>query len=111
MTDDKKPYAVCDACGAEFADRDEVKRHGDETMTPTGNDTGVIAQGHSVRIVTPTPEELRARSIRMTVADAIDEALEQLQRQVDRGDFTASEVSNELRCYPDFGDSWDELDH
>ena len=101
----EKPYATCQDCGVDLADRDAVNVHGRDTMAPTG-ERGVTARGHRVSIVNPTDDERRASKVRMRVSDALDSAVGDLYSDVERGEFTAAEVGAQLWAF-DLSDSWD----
>lgn len=101
-----KPYAKCQECSAEFADRDAVSAHGRDTMTPTG-EAGIVARGHRVSIVNPTEAEQRASRVRMRIEDALQSAYEDLYELVEKGDFTAAEVAAEMWVF-DLRDGWDD---
>ncbi|WP_372595641.1 hypothetical protein [Actinotalea sp.] len=106
-----KPYAACLNCGAEFDDREAMYAHQSDTLAPTGATSGVTARGHRVRVENPTPEEVEATRIRWMVSRAVDEAIESamgdLLREVERGRITAEQVAAELRG-TDFEDAWAE---
>jgi hypothetical protein len=102
----EKPYGKCQDCGIDLADRDAVSAHGRETMAPTG-EPGIVARGHRVSIVNPTEGEMRASRVRIRVADALSEAVESIYESVERGEFTADEVSAELWAFP-LEDAWDD---
>lgn len=106
MVDAEKPYAKCQDCGIVLADRDAVRAHGRDTMAPTGK-AGIVARGHRVSIENPTESERQASRVRMRIGDALSEAVEELYEGVERGDFTAAEVSAEMWAF-DLRDSWDE---
>jgi hypothetical protein len=99
-------YATCQDCGVDLADRDAMTAHFRDTSAPTG-EPGVTARSHRVRVVNPTEAEQQARQVRLRVQDALDEAFDALYEWVQRGDFTAAEVTKEL-SYFDLPDGWDE---
>jgi len=106
-------YAICLDCGVEHEDREAMLVHGKETSAPVDPpEHGVVARGHRSRVVNPTPEEVQASHVRYTVGraiqDAVEEAYEDLDREIRRGGITKEEVDKELRGYPDFSDGWDE---
>lgn len=101
-----QPYATCQDCGVDLADRDAVTAHGRETMAPTG-EVGVIARGHRVSIVNPTEAERRASRVRSEVGYLLDNLYDDLYERVERGDFTASDVTDNLWPF-DLRDGWDE---
>lgn len=102
----EKPYATCQDCGVDLADRDAVTAHGRDTMAPTG-EPGIVARGHRVSIVNPTEAEQRASRVRMSVTDALDSAYEDIYDRVERGEFTAAEVTENLWMF-DLRDGWDD---
>ena len=101
-----QPYAKCQDCGIDLADRDAVTAHGRDTMAPT-NELGVVARGHRVSIVNPTDEERRVSRVRVALGDALDRACEELWDDVERGYFTADEVKAEIWAF-DLDIAWDE---
>jgi hypothetical protein len=106
MPVEDRPYGKCQDCDIDLADRDAVTAHGRETMAPT-NESGIIARGHRVRIINPTEAEQRASTVRMRLGDALDDACESLYERVERGEFTAAEVSEHLWMF-DLRDQWDD---
>lgn len=102
----EKPYGKCQDCGVDLADRDAVSAHGRETMAPTG-EPGIVARGHRVSIVNPTDAERRAGRVRACIADALEDAYEDLYRYVERGEFTAADVTAEMWVF-DLRDGWDD---
>lgn len=102
----EKPYATCQDCGIDLVDRDAVTAHCRDTMAATG-EPGIIKRGHRVRIVNPTEAEQRASRVRLAVSDALDSAYEDIYDRVERGEFTAAEVTENLWQF-DLRDGWDE---
>ena len=105
-------YAECVECGEKTNTRAAALAHSSSTMQASGADSGVTASGHSFTVVNPTPDELNQRRIdskvNWAIDDAIQSAIEELERDVERGDITAAEVASALNAYPDFADAWDE---
>lgn len=100
------PYAKCQECDAEFADRAAVTAHGQETMTPTG-EQGIVARGHRVSIVNPTEAERRQSRLRLYISDALDDLYETLYERVERQGFTAEEFSEAMWVF-DLRNGWDD---
>lgn len=110
-----QPYAVCSTCERTFADRDEVRAHMSASMEPTSPEEqarGVMARGHSVRVVNPTDEEREEQRVSFAVSNIIERAVERamvdLDNEVERGRLTIDQVKSELTWYSDFADAWDE---
>lgn len=106
-----QPYAACNDCPETFTDRDAMRAHQTATLTPTG-EAGVTARSHGSRVVNPTPQEREANQIRReidhVVEDAIEQAMEELDRKVCSGILTEEQVTDALRSYPDFEEAWQE---
>ncbi len=107
MTTVAQPYAKCQDCDLDLADRPAVTAHGRETMAPVTGEGGVTARGHRVSILNPTDEERRASRVRMALSDALDKACEELWDDVERGYFTADEVTAEMWAF-DLDIAWEE---
>lgn len=106
MTTVAQPYAKCKDCDLDFVDRDAMSAHLSETVAPTG-EAGIVARGHRAVVVNPTEEERRASRVRMAISDALDKACEELWDDVERGYFTAAEVTAEMWAY-DLDTAWEE---
>ena len=110
----REPYARCYDCPATFFDREAMLDHAKATMAPTGNESGVIARGHSTRVVNPTPEEIEKSRvvglIESVVAHALDDAMEALERLVDRDRIMREQITQTLseRGHVDFAEAWEE---
>lgn len=104
MSAPKQPYATCNDCGVDLADRDGVSAHGRDTMTPTG-ESGIVARGHRITIVSPTEAEQRASRARMVISDALDEAYEYMSDRIDRDEVTLTEIAENLWVF-DLADGW-----
>jgi len=113
MSESPGVYAICKDCPETFADREVMLAHQRGTMAPTREETGVVARGHSVRVVNPTPEEIETKRVRGIVDDAIESALhdamEELDRAVQQGKITDEQVARELLDHRDFSDAWFEF--
>lgn len=119
-------YATCKTCQLDFQTEAEASAHGRATLKPTGNTTGITAQGHGWHvnnpprhqriqravetILTEAVEEdivfdIRTREIEIT-EDAVEIAVGNLQKLVDKGDLTYTEVTTALKYQPEFLASW-----
>lgn len=92
-------YAHCLDCPATFADRAEMNAHLSSTF-------GDGPSSHRARVDNPTEAEQRQSRASMAVSDALDRAVESLDREVEYGRVTAEDIREALRHY-DLADEWD----
>lgn len=106
-----EPYGRCAVCGLKVADRAAASEHGQETMTPTGAETGVVARGHRIHVLNPPRENLVDRAVSSVVDEAVVEAVNHLLGMLGDDGLSEDEVTSSLSSYPDFLDGWrDALD-
>lgn len=105
------PHSICTNCPEKFADMAAAREHGITTLDAAPRDEHGNAQGHTTRVVNPTPaeaEQSRIKSaIHREIQDVTDRLCSALDRLVHRGDITATQVRDELQG-TDFEDAWDE---
>lgn len=102
----EKPYAVCKTCGVDLPTPDDASRHAKETMQPI--DGTVNARSHTWQVINPTPQELAEREVRWVVEGALTDFCFELDRLIERGKVTREQVTEALRGYSDFADSWED---
>lgn len=95
------PYGRCVDCGIELATDADGIAHRAATMGPSGQ-----GPSHSTRAENAPRAQRIQQMVDHTVYDAIEEALDKLRDEIDRGDVTADEVREALRWHSDFGDAW-----
>lgn len=96
------PYGHCADCGIELATDEDGAAHRAETMGPSGH-----GPSHRTRAENAPRAERVQRMVDHTVYDAIEEALDKIREEIDRGDVTTEEVREALRWHSDFSDAWD----
>lgn len=108
-------HSECVECDATFASTEEARAHGTETLEAAiaaNPDWKGSISGHATTVINPTPEEAEKRKIERVVSwaieSAVDELIRDLERSVDRGEVTAERVRDELRHHADFSEAWDE---
>lgn len=109
MDEDKAPtptYAVCNDCDVELDTPEAAHEHAEATMVPV-DEGGIRARSHRWTVINPTPEEQAEHTIGWIVSDALDRACDEIDRKLQRGAFTAEQVTKALRGCPDFSDAWE----
>lgn len=94
-------YGTCVTCGIDLPSPEDSRRHLDETMPDDGGSS------HTTRVLNPTPKERARSEVQWIVADALEEACEELDNLVERGEFTEEQVADALRGLPDAFDAWE----
>lgn len=97
-----KPYAQCKDCEVVAETQADARQHMSETQGSKGN------RSHGMRITNATRPERIESAIRSDVDIVIADAMDDLDRYVQRGEMTDEEIKEALRWYPDFADAWDE---
>lgn len=95
-------YAICGTCDITLPTEADGNAHMDETIQQHGG------RSHQIRITNPTRERRIRRAVGSHVADAVDDACNEFERMVERGDVTAEEITEAIAFHPDFADAWDE---
>lgn len=100
-----EPYGTCVDCDAKFDTADDARIHMTETMLAARS-----ASSHTVRATNPPREQRIRAEVASRISSAIDDAFQDLERLVDRGDLTPDEVKTALRYSgpSDLEDDWDE---
>jgi len=97
------PYGHCITPGCGFIGQTvaEMRQHGRDTMTPTGDATGVTSRGHSYIVDNPSREDAIRSAVQSEVDDAIESAVselcEELWRLHERQGASIEEISAALR--------------
>lgn len=78
----------------------------DSGLSPSDRTDHAASSGTIVAL--PSSAGATRRRIHLMVDDALSSFLNTLQRGIDRGDFTAADVSDGLAGYPDFENAWAE---
>lgn len=109
-TTETTDYAVCtrEGCRIALPTPEDARKHGNDTMEPTGATTGVTARGHGYSVLNPTRDEQVTRMVGFEIDQATTRAFEALDSMVDEGRLTREEITKALRWYPDFSDGWSE---
>lgn len=120
-----KPYGSCVTCGIELATKDDASTHMRETMKPV-KEGSVTARGHSTRATNPPREDRVRRYIESVLEEAVednhdidfstrsvivtdravDDAIETLLADAERGDLAYAEVTENLKRQDEFEDAW-----
>ena len=97
---------VCTDCGKELPRLDEARAHMSETNPGT-----LGTSSHKVRVLNPPREDIVRRCVLDVIDGAIGDAIYELDKRVDRGEFTDAEIAAALASagFPDFADAWHEL--
>ncbi|HEX7352525.1 hypothetical protein [Brachybacterium sp.] len=123
--DPDKPYGSCVTCGLELATTEDAQAHRSATVEPV-NDGAVVARGHRTQGTNPPREERVRRYIERVLEDAaednhdidfstrtftvtdsaVDEAIEALLRDAERGDLAYPEITANLKHEHEFYDAW-----
>lgn len=99
------PYARCQNCGDEFADRAAMEAHMEATHAASPD--GI---SHTIATVNPTPAERARNRVLSEFDDAIMKLTEDLDEAIERGDFTVADVRAAAHDFPDFADAWAECE-
>lgn len=94
---------TCNDCPSTFEDREGMERHMSETMPKDGGQSHRISGG-----MPPGPTRSdEEREVARVMEEALDRALEDLQRFVDKGTVTEEQVTAMLSSWPDFQEAWE----
>lgn len=102
--DPGKPFGQCSSCSLVIETEDDSRRHMQETFEKTETS----ARSHSIRITNPSRASRIRSRMESLVEDAIERAMENIDRLVQREDITEAEATEALRMWPDFADGWQE---
>lgn len=98
-----EPYGECPTCEISFPDQASARAHMSETFEEGEG------KSHSVRITNPARPDRIRREVGWEIDSAVSDAIESLDRLVERGDATADEIAQALRHFGhEFGEAWDE---
>lgn len=97
-----EPYGECADCDLVIDTESTARQHMSDTVGSKGNSS------HSIKVTNPTrPDRIRS-ALQTVVDDAINDAMEEIDRMVSRAHLTDEEVAEALRWWPDFHDTWTE---
>lgn len=95
-------YGLCLNCGAKLVTETDASAHMHTTFEESKD------KGHRVRVLNPS----RARRIESRVSSLIDnaiqDALEEFYRLVERYQVSTEEIAEALRWHSEFADAWQE---
>jgi hypothetical protein len=94
-------YAKCQDCGKELALKEFADDHLRETRESSSN-----KHSHTVRILNPSRQSRIDTEISHIIDDAIQNALEDVDRLVEREEITEEEASKALLWHDGFHDEW-----
>lgn len=93
--------AQCADCQQKFEDRDESTAHMKHTYDPAVNTS------HTITILDPGPECRARRLVEAEIELALQEAFEQIDRQITRGEITEDAATEYIRgAVIDFENEW-----
>lgn len=100
------PYGSCVTCGITLEAREDAQSHMKETLV-AGK---MPRRSHTTRSMNPTREDRIEREVRFIVEDAIQDAIDEIERLVEQGHITRDEATKALRDVPgDFTDAWEAI--
>jgi hypothetical protein len=99
-------YGACGTCGIDLQTEVDANEHMSATFKDTKAQGG--SSGHGVQVLNPTRERRISTEVGSAVADAIEGALDEMDRLVDSNQLTKEEITEALRGYPDFADAWED---
>lgn len=99
-------YGKCNDCGINLATEPDAKAHMRTTMEEAQSKGA--SRSHRVSVLNPGREQRITTEVDCLVDDAIQDAMEQLDRLVDRGDASEAEITAALKWHSDFANSWEE---
>lgn len=99
-------YGKCGTCEVELQTEVDANEHVSATFEEAKAQGET--RGHSVRVLNPTRERRISSEVGSTIADAIEDALDQLDRLVASNHATEGEITTALRGYSDFADAWED---
>lgn len=97
-----EPFGTCRTCSKVLKTQQESDEHRRETLEASDE-----KRSHSVMVTNPPRGHRVQRQVDQIVSNAVDRAMEELYRAVDRGDLSDQEAQTALRQYPDFADAFE----
>jgi protein subunit release factor A len=95
------PHGHCLNCPAAFDTEAAANEHMSKTRAKAKS-RGAGERSHQIRITNPSRDHRISRHISGIVDDAIEGAMCELDRIVERNDATEAEISRALQAWPDF---------
>ena len=100
--DPAKPYGTCVTCSRELQTEEDGRAHMAETMA-----AALDHRSHTISPSNPPSEDRIRNAVTTVITDKIDEAMEDLDDMVRRGEVTEEEVTAALRyASVDPDDAW-----
>lgn len=101
-------YGKCQTCGVSLPTQEDSNAHGLAVLKEPTLDGEKAA--HTISVLNPTRERRISSAIGNIISDALEEAMDEIDRLLDKDHVNHQEIETALQGYPDFAEAWEDRD-